>query len=249
MTLSIDLNADLGEGGDADAAILGVVTSCNVACGGHAGDARTMRDTVAGALRTGVHIGAHPSYPDREHFGRRSRHLGGKPLAAAIAEQIAALQAIAAESGTRLRHVKPHGALYNDAAGDAGLAELFVNAVAALDDALAVVGLAGGALQPAAERAGLAFVAEGFVDRAYVAGGRLAPRGTPGSVYSDVQAMCAQAVSIAVDGVAHVASGEPVSVRAQTLCIHGDTPNAAAAARAVRDALAQAGVLVRAFGA
>ena len=222
MAKTIDLNADLGEGDPHDAALLALVSSCNVACGGHAGDRNTMRATIATAMHQGVTIGAHPSYPDREHFGRRSLQLRGERLGSSLAGQIRELQDCAGELGARLAHVKPHGALYNDAADDPELAAIVADAVTNVAAGAALVGLAGSALETAAAEAGLNFVAEAFVDRAYQANGRLLPRSVPGSVYTDIAAMGEQAVSLAIDGAVRAATGELVRVRADTLCVHGD---------------------------
>jgi UPF0271 protein len=249
MAKTIDLNADLGEGDPHDASLLALVSSCNVACGGHAGDSDSMRATIATAMRHDVAIGAHPSYPDREHFGRRSLRLPGAQLRTSLADQLSRLSACAGELGARLTHVKPHGALYNDAADDPELAAIVAAATAAVAAKAALVGPAGSALEAAATDAGLAFVAEAFVDRAYRADGRLVPRSTTGSVYTDIAAMCGQAVSLAMSGTVHAATGEIIAVRADTLCVHGDTPGAAAAAAAVREALEASGIRIRAVSA
>lgn len=242
MEKTIDLNADLGEGDPHDAALLALVSSCNVACGGHAGNTSTMRATIATAMRQGVAVGAHPSYPDREHFGRRRAYLRGEQLRASLVRQIRDLKDCADQFGLRTTHVKPHGALYHDAADDPELAAVVAGATADAAAGAALVGQPGSALESAAADAGLDFIAEAFVDRAYQAGGRLVPRSTPGSVYTDVAAMCEQAVSLAMHGTVRTAAGGIIRVRADTLCVHGDTPDAAAAAAAVRKALEASGV-------
>ena len=178
--VSIDINADLGEGDASDAEILRVVSSCNIACGGHAGDAASMRATVAAACKNGVAIGAHPSYPDREGFGRRSAFLAGAELLTTLVEQIRSLSAVVSEQGAALHHVKPHGALYNDACSDAELADVVAEAIAEACDGAFLVGPPDSELQRAAGRRGLRFLAEAFVDRAYLADGRLVPRSEPG---------------------------------------------------------------------
>jgi UPF0271 protein len=230
---SIDLNADLGEGDPYDVELLGVVTSCNVACGGHAGDAETMRATVQSAMNNCVSIGAHPSYPDREGFGRRSAFLTGDELHKSLIIQIKALVSIAMEEGATLTHVKPHGALYNDAVNDRGLADVIVAAVvASLPDAM-FVGLPDSELQNAALAHQLVFVAEGFIDRAYQDDGQLVPRSEPGAVHKSLELVLPQAVSLVG--------------KVDTLCIHGDTPGAAETAKAVRVELENQGVEIRAL--
>ena len=230
---TIDLNADLGEGDACDDALLRVVSSCNIACGGHAGDARSMQSTVVTALANGVAIGAHPGYPDREGFGRRSGFLRGDELRTSLIEQIGTLDAIAANNGATLTHVKPHGALYNDAVNDRQLADLVVSAVQATLPGAAFVGLPGSELQNAANAAALRFVAEGFADRAYQANGQLVPRSEPGAVHDQLQQILAQAVSLLG--------------KVDTLCVHGDTPGAAEIAKQVRKELEKQGVKIHAI--
>ena len=234
MTQMIDLNADLGEGDPCDAELLTIVSSCNIACGGHAGDAETMRITVAAAIKNGVSIGAHPAYPDREGFGRRSGFLRGDALRESLQAQIEALVSIAAEQGVAISHVKPHGALYNDAVNDRELADVIATASLATVPEAAFVGLPNSELQKAAAGSGLDFVGEGFIDRAYQDDGQLVPRSQPGAVHDSLEVVLPQAISL-VDKV-------------DTLCIHGDTPGAAGVAKAVRDALEQKGVQIRAHG-
>lgn len=246
MATTIDLNADLGEGGTQDAALLQVVSSCNVACGGHAGDHESMRATVAMALRHGVAVGAHPGYPDREHFGRQDHFLRGPALLASLSAQVSELRDIARALGTRIAHVKPHGALYNDAATDADLAATVVDAIALAAPRAALVGQPDTALEAAAATAGMVFVAEAFIDRAYRADGGLVSRTEAGAVHAGTETMIEQAVGIAVDGTVRCAGGKRIRLRADTLCIHGDTADAAAAARSVRHALESAGVVIRA---
>lgn len=243
---SIDVNADLGEGDPFDAELLTIVSSCNIACGGHAGDAQSMQLTVDAAIRNEVAIGAHPSYPDLEGFGRRSRFLAGDALYESLTEQVAALADVAAQRGARLSHVKPHGALYNDAVQDRGLADVIARVTAEAPGAPSLVGMANTELQFAADRHGLDFVAEAFVDRAYEADGTLVSRSEPGAVHSDLSVATTQAVGLAENGRVTARNGEVINVRADTLCIHGDTPSAAEAARAVRDVLESHGVEIRA---
>jgi len=230
--LSIDLNADLGEGDPHDLELLRIVSSCNIACGGHAGDAETMRATVLSALENDVSIGAHPSYPDREGFGRRSAYMAGEELLVSLTMQINALNSIVTASGAVLTHVKPHGALYNDAVNDRELADLIASAISATVPDAAFVGLPESELQKAAVDHGLVFVAEGFIDRAYQDDGQLVPRSQPGAVHESLELVLPQAGSLVG--------------KVDTLCIHGDTPGAADTAAAVRQELEKQGVEIRA---
>ncbi|MBV8036994.1 5-oxoprolinase subunit PxpA [Roseateles sp.] len=245
-TLHVDLNADLGEGAPDDAALLALVSSANIACGWHAGDARLMQATVAAALTRGVAVGAHPSYPDRENFGRSEMQLPPADVRADLIYQIGALDALVRAAGGRLHHVKPHGALYNQAARDPALADAVAGAVRAIDPGLALYGLAGSELLRAAERAGLRAVAEVFADRGYRADGSLVPRGQPGALVEDTAEAVARTLRMVRDGVVQAVSGETVPLRAQTICLHGDGPHALAFARALHAALNQSGVQLRA---
>lgn len=248
---SIDLNADLGESfgawcmGD-DAGVMPWITSANVACGFHAGDPATMRATVALCMAHGVAIGAHPSLPDLQGFGRREMQTAPDEVYAQTLYQIGALHALARAAGANLHHVKPHGALYNMAARDRRLGDAIANAVRDFNPRLILVGLAGGALVDAGRAAGLAVQREGFCDRRYSADGTLVPRSRPGAVLDDVDAAVAQAVSIATRGEADADDGTRVRVVADTLCVHGDRKNAAAFAERLRRALESADVRVAA---
>lgn len=244
--MHVDLNADLGEGAPDDAALLALVSSVNIACGWHAGDARLMQATVAAALARGVAIGAHPSYPDREHFGRREMQLQPEEVRADLIYQIGALDALVRAAGGRLHHVKPHGALYNQTARDPALADAIAAAVRAVDPGLAIYGLAGGELLRAAERAGLRAVAEVFADRGYRADGSLVPRSQPGALVDDVDEAVTRTLRMVREGVVQAVSGETVPLQAQTLCLHGDGPHALAFARAIHQALSDAGIELRA---
>jgi UPF0271 protein len=243
---SIDMNADLGEGDPCDGELLTIVSSCNIACGGHAGDESSMRATVNAAIANGVAVGAHPSYPDREGFGRRSHFLNGSELLSSLVGQITALYELCAEEGTTLTHVKPHGALYNDAVVDGALAGVVVRASKEAAPRAALVGSPGSELEKAAARHALRFIAEAFIDRAYLDNGQLVPRSEAGAVHDSIETIAAQAVSLVVNKNVETQSGAIIDVVAETLCIHGDTTGAADAARAVRDALEQQGVDVRA---
>jgi UPF0271 protein len=247
-----DLNADLGEGFGRwtltdDEALLSVVTSANVACGFHAGDPVTMRRVCELAAGRGVRIGAQVSYRDLAGFGRRPMDVPPEELAAEVAYQIGALEVFARSAGSRVAYVKPHGALYHRTVRDAEQAAAVVAGVRMAGGALPVLGLPGSELLAAAERAGLAPVAEAFADRAYTAHGTLVPRREPGAVVHDPDAVAARAVAMVAEGEVTALTGERVEVRARSLCLHGDTPGAAGLARRVREELLAAGVELAAF--
>ena len=244
---TVDLNADLGEGfgvwrlGDDDA-LLGLVTSANVACGFHAGDPSTMRRVCTGAVAAGVAIGAQVSYRDLAGFGRRFVDVAPAELADDVLYQLAALDGVARACGGRVAYVKPHGALYNATVHHEAQAAAVVAAVRDLDPALPVLGLPGSALLRAATGAGLRAVGEGFADRGYTPGGTLVPRGEPGDLVQDPATVAARAVRMARDGVVAAVDGTEVPVAVESVCVHGDTPGAVALAGAVRTALAGAGL-------
>jgi UPF0271 protein len=249
----IDLNADLGEGFGRwrltdDEALLSVVTSANVACGFHAGDAPTMRRVCDLAARHGVGIGAQVSYRDLAGFGRRAMDVPPDELAAEVAYQIGALEVFARAAGARVSYVKPHGALYNRTVHDEEQAAAVVEGIALTGTRLPVLGLPGSRLHAAARKAGLPVVAEAFADRAYTARGTLVPRSEPGAVITDPSAVVERSVGIARFGALTAHCGTHVSVRARSLCLHGDTPGAAGLARLVRTGLEAAGLRVEAFG-
>jgi UPF0271 protein len=245
---SVDLNADVGEGAaaaDVETALIGAVTSASVCCGAHAGSPEGIEAAVRRAVAAGVVVGAHPSYPDRPGFGRRRMDLGDDELASSLAAQIAFVARLAAEAGSAVRYVKPHGALYHDCAGDVRVARLVAAVVRDAGD-MAVLLAAGPATGGVFERCGIRIVTEAFADRAYDPDGGLVARGRPGAVLEEPAAVVDQALSLVVDG--RVRAGERwLEVRAESLCLHGDTPGAAGLARAVRDALAQAEVEVAPF--
>ena len=238
----IDLNADLGEGVGTDGDLLPYITSVNVACGAHAGDLETIRRTVELAQTHGVGIGAHPSFPDREGFGRRAMALRAGDVVATVAGQIEVVAGVARDAGVRLQHVKPHGALYNQAVADHALAAAIGEAVRLVDRALIVVALAGSPLVTVLLDLGLRVAQEAFIDRGYSSGGTLMPRSQSGALITDPATAAERAVLLATEHVVSTESGETITVEADTLCIHGDTPRAAALAKAVRQALDQAGV-------
>lgn len=247
MTTSlINLNADLGESfgawqmGD-DPALLQIVNSANVACGFHAGDPAIMRDTVRLALQRGVSIGAHPSYPDLQGFGRRVMQMSAKDLEATILYQVGALQAMAAAEGGRVTHVKPHGALNNVACADPIVAATVVRAVQSLDRSLILLAPAHSALVKAAEAAGQPVRYEVFADRAYLDDGQLVPRSQPGAVLHDAQECVDHVLRMLKAQAIVTASGKHLPTRIDSICVHGDGPEAVATARAIRQALEQAG--------
>jgi UPF0271 protein len=248
----VDLNSDVGEGfgvwhlGD-DEALLAIVTSANVACGFHAGDAPTMRRVCEQAAALGVTVGAQVGYRDLAGFGRRRIDVDPGELSDEVLYQVGALDAFARAAGTRVAYVKPHGALYNTAVHDEAQARAVVRAVRAYGGSLPVLGLPGSALLSAAEAAGLPGVPEGFADRAYTPEGALVPRSEDGALVTDPAAVAERAVRMAVDGRVVAVDGSVVAVEVASLCVHGDSPGAVPLARGVRDALTGAGVEVKPF--
>ena len=246
---TIDLNCDMGESFGAwtmgqDADVLEFVSSANIACGFHAGDPVTMRRTVAAAAARGVAIGAHPSLPDLAGFGRREMRVSADETHAMTLYQIGALAAFVRAAGVRLHHVKPHGALYNMAARDATLADAIAQAVRAFDPSLRLVGLAGSALPRAGARIGLAVAHEAFADRRYQDDGALTPRSEAGAVIEDIDAAVAQALAIARCEPVTTRSGGTRVLRADTICVHGDRPDAGEFARRLHVALLGADIAV-----
>ncbi|MFD5951320.1 LamB/YcsF family protein [Streptomyces collinus] len=249
---SIDLNADLGEGFGRwrltdDERLLSVVTSANVACGFHAGDAVTMRRVCELAAERAVRIGAQVSYRDLAGFGRRSMDVPPAELAAEVAYQIGALEVFARAAGTRVAYVKPHGALYNRVVHDEEQAAAVVDGVLLADAALPVLGLPGSRLLELAGKAGLPVVTEAFADRAYTDAGTLVPRTLEGAVVTDPDAVVERSLGLARSGEVVSRSGTRIEVRARSLCVHGDTPGAVELARRVRERLEASGVRVEAF--
>jgi UPF0271 protein len=243
---SIDLNADVGEGfgvwrlGDDDA-MLGIVTSANVACGFHAGDPSTMRRVCERAAAVGVAVGAQVAYRDLPGFGRRFIDVEPAELADDVLYQLAALDGIARASGSRMAYVKPHGALYNAVVDHEAQAQAVVRAVRSFDDRLPVLGLPGSALLRTAADAGLRTVSEGFADRGYTPAGTLVSRREPGALVHDPAAVADRVVRMAVDGEVVAIDGTVVRVQVESICVHGDTPGAVELAAAVRAALEAAG--------
>lgn len=248
---TIDLNADVGEGfgtgphGD-DAALIALVSSANIACGGHAGDEASMRRCLAQCAAHGVAAGAHPSYPDREGFGRRAMDIAPARLRDALREQILSLASIAGAMGLRLGHVKPHGALYNHAAVDAATAALVAEVIAAVDPEMVLVGLAGSRLLEAGRERGLRTLAEGFADRRYTRDGLLVPRAHPRALIGDAGEAAAQVVDLVHGRGVRSIEGTRVAMAVQTVCVHGDGAQALDFARELRQALAVVGVRIEA---
>lgn len=244
--MKVDLNADLGEGYADDSALLQLVSSVNIACGFHAGDADTMLNCVREALRLGVAVGAHPAFPDRQNFGRTAMQLPPQTVYAQVLYQVGALNAMVQAQGGKLRHVKPHGMLYNQAADDPQLADAIARAVHDIDSRLIVVGLAGSRLIGAAEHYGLATRQEVFADRGYQANGRLVPRGEPGALITDEEAALAQTLEMVLHGRVKSVNGEFATVQAQTVCLHGDGAHALQFAHRLRAAFIARGVIISA---
>lgn len=244
--MKIDLNADLGEGCENDSALMPLITSANIACGFHAGDAQTMRQSVLLALKHGVAIGAHPSFPDRENFGRTAMQLPPEVVYAQMLYQIGALAAIARAEGGALTHVKPHGMLYNQAAKDPALAEAIASAVYRIDPSLILVGLAGSELIRAGVHYGLATREEVFADRGYLADGSLVPRSEAGALIHDDDEAVARTLEMVLNGRVMSRDGVWATVNAQTVCLHGDGAQALAFARRLREAFDARQIAVRA---
>lgn len=237
--MKIDLNADIGEGCAGEHELLPWVTSVNIACGFHAGDATSMLTSIRQALAAGVAIGAHPSFPDRENFGRRAMQLPAETVYAQIIYQTGALKALIESTGGRLVHVKPHGMLYNQAARDSQLAEAVARAVKAVDPALMLVGLAGSESVRAGQRLGLVTREEVFADRGYQDDGSLVPRDRPGALIGNEALAIEQTLSMVQRGEVQSISGKWVAVRAESVCLHGDGNHALNFARRLRQAFSQ----------
>ncbi|MEE9433510.1 MAG: 5-oxoprolinase subunit PxpA [Sphingorhabdus sp.] len=251
MTGCIDLNADLGESSDANAitrdiAIMEVVTSANIACGGHAGSEKLMIAMLEAAKKNGVSAGAHPAYPDRENFGRVSMHIGHDRLFASLCAQMDTLKKLADERSISINQVKPHGALYNNAADNPALAKLVTAAAHRVFPDARLYGLAGSAMADAAREALADFVAEAFIDRQYTPAARLASRSLPGAVLEQEADRIAQALSLTINGKITLPGGGEIAIDAQTLCLHSDSEGALATARAVRGALQSADIEIAA---
>lgn len=251
--MRVDLNCDVGELREAltdgsQEAVLRQVTSANIACGGHAGDAEMMRATIEQAQCYGVAIGAHPGYEDRANFGRIGLALSGEELAASVYKQLVALAEIAEQCGAPITHVKPHGAMYNQAARDRSTAQSIAIGVARWRKDVVLVGLAGSVMLEEFQKAGFAVAAEGFADRKYEADGSLRARKFRDALLYEPAEAAAQAVRMAKEGSVVAANGSVIALKVETICVHGDTPGAARIAAAVRRALEDAGTTMQALG-
>ena len=250
--MRMDLNSDLGESfgawrmGDDDA-MLDIVSSANVACGFHAGDAAGILQTLRRAAERGVAVGAHVAYPDLAGFGRRAMDVASADLQADVIYQIGALKGLAAVAGTAVRYVKPHGALYNTIAHDERQARDVIAAIRAIDPSLVLVGLAGSPLLGWAQASGLRTVAEAFADRAYMPDGSLVSRREKGAVLHDAREVAERMLRLATEGVVTAIDGSTVRLQADSVCVHGDSPGAVEMARQVRASLERAGVAVTPF--
>ncbi len=243
MAVTIDLNADVGEGMD-DAALVPFLTSANVACGFHAGDPSAMDETVALALAHGVCVGAHPGFPDRENFGRRKMEMPADEIEKLVLYQVSALDGFVRSRGSTLTHVKPHGALYHSAAEFPDVARAVAEGVRRFRAGLILVGPPGSMLLEAGRDAGLPVAAEGFADRRYQPDGTLVARGEPDALLTDPDEAAEQAVTLARDGLALASGGARVAVRADTICLHGDTPGAASIARRIHERFREEGIRI-----
>jgi 5-oxoprolinase (ATP-hydrolysing) subunit A len=250
MKSSIDINCDLGEYSnhalaDKDEAIMPYISSANIATGFHSGDPLTMLMTVRLCKKYGVAVGAHPSFPDREGFGRRNMDLGLDELYAILVYQIGALKSICETEGIALHHVKPHGALYNMSATHAEMSRVMIRAIRSVGEELVLYGLSGSEHERMAKDEGHPFAAEAFADRAYTTGGYLMPRSEPGAVYDNQRDSINQALSLAKTGIVTAASGEQIRLRVDSICLHGDHEDAELLAKRLYGRLAEEGVLVK----
>lgn len=246
MKLTVDLNADLGEGAGHDDELLALVTSANIACGFHAGDANTMRHSIAAARDHKVAVGAHPSLFDRENFGRKELPVTSDEVFEAVVYQLGVFQAIAEAAGVRTNHVKPHGALYNMAARDEGLSDAIARAISKSDKGLILFAPQNSALARAGAATGLQIAHEVFADRNYLRDGALVPRTRPDALLHNSDEAAGRVIRMLREGKVRSVDNADVDVRAETVCVHGDTPGAVAFARALRSRLEEEDVIVRA---
>jgi len=238
----IDLNCDMGEQPDLDGylrdeSLMPYLGSCSIACGGHAGNADSMRITAKNAIKHNLRLGAHPSYPDPEHFGRRALDIESEALRSSLVEQITGLKSIVEALGSKLSYVKPHGALYNVAATDRHLSRLILETVRHIEPDLPLMGLAGGETQTLCLEVGYPFIAEGFADRAYQRDGNLVPRSEAGAVHSDITLVVNQVRQMANERAVESLCGHKVDLVVQSVCVHSDTKNAQAMLKAIQAAL------------
>ena len=248
MNLSVDLNADLGEGAGHDEELLQLVSSANIACGVHAGSAAMMREAILAAKNRGVAVGAHPGFDDRENFGRREMALPGEEIFALVVSQMQAFQAAANSLGVRPQHMKPHGALYNMAARDEAMADAIARAVLAVDPKLVLFAPASSALSRAAEANEVRIAREVFADRNYMPDGSLVPRGRPEALLHDAEEAANRVYEMLLHNKVRAIDGSEVAVEVDTICLHGDAPGAVEFARQLRLALHQMGVVVAPVG-
>lgn len=254
MMKTVDLNSDLGESFGTyrignDEAILPHVSSANIACGYHAGDPVTMEQTVRLAKASGIAIGAHPGFPDLMGFGRRNMEASPVEVKAYVKYQLGALMAFAMSYGMKLQHVKPHGAMYNMAAKDTRLAQAIAEAVAEVDGGLVLLGLSNSLMLSAGEAAGLRVASEVFADRAYREDGTLVPRNQPGAVLHDEQMVIRRAIRMVSEGRVTAVTGKDIAMKADSICVHGDNPQAIAFVKNIRVAFESAGIRIAPFGA
>ena len=247
MTSKIDLNADLGEdenpaGIARDVGIMDIVSSCNIACGGHAGSPDIMRTMLTAAKARAIAPGAHPSYPDRAGFGRQSMDISLEILEISLTRQLNAIATIAAEVDISLTHIKPHGALYNDAQDDPILSALLIDIAARAN--LALVGMPGSLIQKKAGEENIAFIAEAFIDRRYTDNGRLVPRSQAGAVITDESDRISQGICLAQGTAFEAQGGNSLRLEAQSLCLHSDSDGALDTAKRMRLALEKAGIVI-----
>jgi UPF0271 protein len=246
MNLVVDLNSDLGEGAGHDGEILDLVSSANIACGFHAGDPASIFTSIEAAHERGIAVGAHPSFADRENFGRTEMTIPPEEVYSLVSYQIGAFQALARAAGTEMNHVKPHGALYNMAVRDEKLAEAIAHAVLAIDSSLLLFAPGKSVLERAAQSAKLRVVREVFADRNYLADGSLVPRTRSDALLHDPEEAAVRVLRMLREGVVRSVDGKDVGVHAETICVHGDTPGAVEFARSLRTSLEKNGVSIQA---
>ncbi len=247
MLEKIDLNCDMGEGYTTDALIMPLISSANIACGYHAGGGELMRQTIRLALQHGVAIGAHPSFEDKEGFGRREMHLSSDEIYQIVLDQLNIMRKAAAEEGAKLHHVKPHGALYNMAAKDAMIADAIARAIKKIDASLILYGLPNSASETSAIQYGLQFYREVFSDRTYTDEGLLTPRGNNNAIIETVEQSIEQVLQIILQETLQSTTGSVISIKADTVCIHGDGENAVAFAQEINKALSQNKITISAI--
>jgi UPF0271 protein len=250
--VAVDLNCDMGESTaiqkiGADELIMPLISSANIACGFHGGDPEVIAATIDLAKKNQVAIGAHPSFPDQENFGRKEMELDPQAIRKIIIYQVSAMIGMAASMNAVLTHVKPHGALYNMAARRQDYAEAVANAVMTIDPKLVLFGLAGSKMLSVAAEIGLTTCAEVFADRSYQDDGSLTPRSQPGAMIKDVQQAVQQVVGMVKEGRVRSMNGRWIELKADTVCIHGDTPGAAEYAKAIRHGLEEAGIIIKSY--